>query len=72
MTAHMNFMAGLLCSKAMGKIEMLTGSIALKDRMERLFKMAVDYGSIRELDKAMIYYNQAIKLAIEEKDKTYE
>ena len=54
MTAHMNFMAGLLCSKAMGKIEMLTGSIALKDRMERLFKMAVDYGSIRELDKGMI------------------
>lgn len=72
MTAHMNFMAGLLCGKAMGKIEMLTGSIALKDRMERLFKMAVDYGSIRKLDKAMMYYNQAIKVAIEEKDKTYE
>lgn len=72
MTAHMNFMAGLLCSKAMGKIEMLTGSIALKDRMERLFKMAVDYGSIRKLDKAMMHYNEAIKVAIEEKDKTYE
>ena len=72
MTAHMNFMAGLLCSKAMGKIEMLTGSIDLKDRMERLFKMAVDYGSIRELDKAMMYYNEAIKVAREEKDETYE
>lgn len=72
MTAHMNFMAGMLCSKAMGKIEMLTGSIALKDRMERLFKMAVDYGSIRELDKAMRCYNEAIKVAREENDETYE
>lgn len=72
MTAHMNYIAGMLCSKAMGKIEMLTGSIALKDRMERLFKMAVDYGSIRELDKAMQCYNDAIKVAREEDDKTYE
>lgn len=72
MTAHMNFMAGMLCSKAMGKIEMLTGSIALKDRMERLFKMAVDYGSIRELDKAMQCYNEAIKVAREANDETYE
>lgn len=72
MTAHMNFMAGMLCSKAMGKIEMLTDNIALKDRMERLFKMAVDYGSIRELDKAMQCYNEAIKVAREENDETYE
>lgn len=72
MTAHMNFIAGLLCSKAMGKIEMITGCIALKDRMERLFKMAVDYGSIRELDKAMQCYNEAIKVAREENDRTYE
>lgn len=72
MTAHMNFMAGMLCSKAMGKIEMLTGNIALKDQMERLFKMAVDYGSIRELDKAMQCYNEAIKVAQEENDETYE
>lgn len=72
MTAHMNFMAGMLCSKAMGKIEMLTGNIALKDRMERLFKMAVDYGSIRELDKALQCYNEAIKVAREENDETYE
>lgn len=72
MTAHMNFIAGLLCSKAMGKIEMLIGSIALKDRMERMFKMAVDYGSIRELDKAMQCYNEAIKVAREENDETYE
>lgn len=72
MTAHMNFFAGMLCSKAMGKIEMLTGSIALKDRMERLFKMAVDYGSIRESDKAMQCYNEAIKVAREENDVTYE
>lgn len=72
MTAHMNIMTSLLCSKAMGKIEMLIHSIALKDRMERLFKMAVDYGNIREFDKAMMYYNQAIKVATEEKDKTYE
>lgn len=72
MTAHMNFMAGMLCSKAMGKIEILTGSIALKDRMERLFKMAVDYGSIRKLDNAMQCYNEAIKIAREENDETYE
>lgn len=72
MTAHMNIMAGMLCSKAMGKIEMLTGSIALKDRMERLFKMAVDYGSIRELDNAMQCYNEAIKVAREANDETYE
>lgn len=72
MTAHMNFFAAMLCNKAMGKIEMLTGSIALKDRMERLFKMAVDYGSIRESDKAMQCYNEAIKVAREENDVTYE
>ncbi len=72
MAAHMNIMASILCSKAMGKIEMLTGSIAFKDRMERMFKMAVDYGSIRELDKAMQHYNEAIKEAKEAKDMTYE
>lgn len=72
MTAHMNYKAGLLCGKAMGKIEMLTQRIPLRDRMERLFKMAVDLGSIRELDLAMSYYNSAINLAKDENDLTYE
>lgn len=72
MTAHMNFMASLLCSKAMGKIEMLTGDIAFQYRMERQFKMAVDYGSIRQLDKAMQHYNEAINEARQANDRAYE
>lgn len=72
MTAHMNYSAALLCGKAMGKIEVITGKIVLKDRMERLFKMAVDYGYIRQLDQAMDCYNEAARIAMEANDKTYE
>lgn len=72
MSVHLNYLAGILCSKAMGKIEKLTGNIPLSDRMERLFKMAIDYGNIRKFDEAMAYYNEAITTAREEKDMTYE
>lgn len=72
MAAHLNYMASLLCGKAMSKIEMLSGRIDLKDRMERMFKMAMDYGYIRELDNAMEYYNIAIRVAHEEEDYAYE
>lgn len=72
MAAHLNYMPSLLCGKAMCKIEMLSGRIDLKDRMERMFKMAMDYGYIRELDNAMEYYNIAIRIAHEEEDYAYE
>lgn len=72
MAAHLNYMASLLCGKAMYKIEMLSGRIDLKNRMERMFKMAMDYGYIRELDKAIEYYNKAIRTAHEEEDYAYE
>lgn len=72
MIAHMNINVAVLCSKAMGKIEMLTSNIALKDRMERLFVMAILYGNNSEWGIAMKYYNKAIKVAKEANDKTYE
>lgn len=72
MAAHLNYMPSLLCGKAMYKIEMLSGRIDLKNRIERMFKMAMDYGYIGELDKAMEYYNKAIKTAHEEEDYAYE
>ena len=72
MAAHMNYISSLMCCKAMGKIEMLTGCIGLHFRIERLFKMAIAYGSMEEVYKAMVYYKEALKVAREEIDKTYE
>ena len=72
MAAHMNYSASLLCNKAMGKIEMLSGHISVEDRIERLFKMTGDYSEMHEFDQAMRYFNEAIKTAREEDDMTYE
>lgn len=63
MMSHLNYSASILCGKAMNKIAVLTEKVPLNERVEGLLKMAIDYGGIRELDKAMGCYNEAIRLA---------
>ena len=72
MLAHLQYKTAILCGKAICKIASLSDVVSFEEHIETLFQIAVSYGNLRELSKAMEYYNKALHLAQEAEDLTYE
>ena len=72
MLAHLQYKTAILCGKAICKIASLSDVVSFEEHIETLFQIAASYGNVRELSKAMEYYNKALQLAQEAEDLTYE
>ncbi len=60
-----------VCGKISLKIAEVCGGLSTTDIMECLFKMAVDYGNMGEVSKAMHYYDEGLNIALTTEDLTY-
>lgn len=71
MASNLQYHVAIICAKVMSKIFNISGGFSYSEKIENEFKIAVDYGYLSEVDKAISHYDKALVIAKACHDDTY-
>lgn len=71
MASNLQHHVAIICAKIMSKIIEISGGFSVEEQIENEFKIAVDYGYLSEVDKAILHYDKALVMAKACHDDTY-